>query len=96
LINRLNIEFAGHPAFSPDLNPIETLHREQDKLIFKYRINTFSAAQVVKEQCDEKLKEVWQGKQFDQFVIKYCSYNAFKDLLNKVKGAKGHNYFKDQ
>ena len=96
LINRLNIEFTGHPAFSPDLNPIETLHREQDKLMFKYRINTFSAAQVVKEQCDKKLKEVWQGKQFDQFVIKYCSYNAFNDLLNKVKEAKGHNHFKDQ
>ena len=44
LINHLAIEFAGHPAFSPDLNPIETLHREQDKLIFKFRINTFSAA----------------------------------------------------
>ena len=49
LINHLAIEFAGHPAFSPDLNPIETLHRKQDKLIFKFRINTFSAAQIVKD-----------------------------------------------
>jgi hypothetical protein len=58
LINALSIEFASHPANSPNLNPIETLHREQDKLIFKYRINTFSAAQVVKDQCDKKLKDV--------------------------------------
>ena len=96
LINHLAIEFAGHPAFSPDLNPIETVHREQDKLIFKFRINTFSAAQIVKDQCDEKLIEVWQSKQFDQFVLRYCSHNAFKDLLDKLRHAKGHNYFKDQ
>lgn len=88
LINALSIEFASHPANSPDLNPIETLHREQDKLIFKYRINTFSAAQVVKDQCDKKLKDVWQSKEFDQFVIKYCSHNAFKELLNKVRKPK--------
>ena len=65
LINALSIEFAGHPANSPDLNPIETLHREQDKLVFKFRINTFSAAQIVKDECDEKLKAVWQSKEFD-------------------------------
>ena len=96
LINALSIEFAGHLANSPDLNPIETLHREQDKLIFKFRINTFSAAQIVKDECDEKLKAVWQSKEFDQFVSKYCSYNAFQDLLDKVKDAQGHNNFKDQ
>jgi hypothetical protein len=96
LINHLAIEFASHLAFSPDLNPIETLHREQDKLIYQFRINTFSAAQVVKHQCDEKLKEVWQCKQFDQFVTKYCSYNAFEELLDKVREADGHNNFKDQ
>ena len=96
LINALSIEFANHPASSPDLNPIETLHREQDKLIFKFRMNTFSAAQVVKDECDERLKVVWQSKEFDQFVTKYCSHNAFKDLLNKVKESNGHNNFKDQ
>ena len=96
LINALFIEFAGHPANLPDLNPIETLHREQDKLIFKFRINTCSAAQIVKDECDEKLKAVWQSKEFDQFVSQYCSYNAFQDLLDKVKDAQGHNNFKDQ
>jgi hypothetical protein len=58
LINALSIEFANHPANSPDLNPIETLHREQDKLVFKFRINTFSAAQAVKDKCNKRLQVV--------------------------------------
>jgi hypothetical protein len=96
LINRLSIEFASHPANSPDLNPIETLHREQDKLIYQFRLNTYSAAAVVKQQCDQKLKEVWQSREFDQFVMRYCSHNAFKSLLNRVKEVDGHNNFQDQ
>jgi transposase len=96
LINRLSIEFASHPANSPDLNPIETLHREEDKPIYQFRLNTYSAAASVKQQCDEKLKEIWQSKEFDQFVTKYCSYEAFQSLLKKVREANGHNNFKDQ
>ena len=96
LINALSIEFANHPANSPDLNPIETLHREQDDVIYLFRLNTFSKAAIVKHQCDEKLKEVWQSRQFDDSVRKYCSYSAFKTLVDKVKEANGHNNFKDQ
>ena len=96
LINRLAIKFASHPANSPDLNPIETLHREEDKLIYKFRLNTYSRATIVQQQCDEKLKEVWQSKEFNQFVTKYCSHSEFKQLLDKVREADGHNNFKDQ
>jgi hypothetical protein len=95
-ITELNIEFASHTAFSPDLNTIETLHREQDKLLEPFKYSFTSKSKEDHRQADEKLKEIWQSNHFDQFVLKYCSLEAIHDLSDKVKAAQGHNNFQDQ
>lgn len=94
-IERQSIHFANHPAFSPDLNPIETLHREETKPIKQYLASVTSAAEVVRQEAGLKLKEVWQSKSFDTAVTKYCSHTVLQTLKKKLEAANGHNNFSD-
>lgn len=96
LIQQLDIEFAEHPPFSPDLNPIETLHREQDTLLKTFILSVRSKAKAVQLQAEAKMRDIWQSKAFDRYVAKYCSLEAFEDLRIKVIKAEGHNTFQDQ
>jgi hypothetical protein len=95
-IEEQSIHFANHPAFSPDLNTIKTLHREERKPIKEYLSSVSSSSKATKQEAAEKLRAVWQSKSFDSKVVKYCSHSAFQDLKLKVEAANGHNNFKDQ
>ena len=96
LISELAIEFADHPAHSPDLNTIETLQREHEKFLEPFMWTVRSRARAIKREADNLMKKTWQDSSFDPIVTRYCSLEAFQDLVNKIREADGHNTFKDQ
>jgi hypothetical protein len=87
---------ALHPPFSPDLNPIETVHREQDKHLEAFILSVRSKAKAVQSKAEAKMRDIWQSKTFDQYVAKYCNLKAFDNLRIKVLQVEGHNTFQDQ
>jgi transposase len=59
-IHEHNIRFLDTPANSPDLQPIESLHKDQKKELDKLRINTANAAAAVQAAVEKEMKAVWQ------------------------------------
>jgi uncharacterized Zn finger protein len=45
---------------SPDLQPIESLHKDQKKELLKTRLNTTSAAGAVQLALEKEMVAVWQ------------------------------------
>ncbi|GAM91562.1 hypothetical protein ANO11243_096140 [Dothideomycetidae sp. 11243] len=78
---------------SPDLNAIETLHREELKPLSEFIQSITSSSRAVKQEADSKLRAVWQGKSFDEVVVKYCSYEAIEAVRIKCRDAHGHNNY---
>ena len=95
-IDKLKIKFANHPAFSPDLNTIETLHREQKKPLKDFMFSVRNNTAEKRREAGSRLKSVWQGKSFDAKVIKYYSLKALDDLTIKCQLAHDHNNFRNQ
>ena len=55
-IHEFNIKFIDTPANSPDLQPIEHLHKDQKKLLLDTQIKTISAAAAVQLEAEWEMK----------------------------------------
>jgi transposase len=88
-INEHNIEFLDTPANSPDLNPIEHLHKDQKRLLSEYRLSITSAAKDIQHQAEERMKRIWvEDDEFDAYVRRRCRMGYLKGLCNKAKHCK--------
>lgn len=87
-IHEHNIRFLDTAANSPDLQPIESLHKDQKKELDKLRINTASAAAAVQAAVEKEMKAVWQeSTTFNTKVEERMAISYFKGLARRSSQA---------
>lgn len=86
LIAEKNIQFLTTPANSPDLNPIEHLHRDQKAILQEFRMTVISSAKVVQEAAEIEMLHVWQDDEdFARKVAKRASLDYIQGLCKRAK-----------
>lgn len=98
LIHEFDIKFIDTPANSPDLQPIEHLHKDQKDLLFDFRRHVTSAAGAVQLEAENRMKGIWQhNRDFDDQVKWRMSIDYFKGLADRAKNStpKYGNRYKD-
>lgn len=88
-IHEFDIKFLDTPANSPDLQPIEHLHKDQKKLLEPLRLHTISKAAAVQHNAEAQMKSVWQDNlEFDRKVQDRMSIGYFKGLASRSKASE--------
>jgi transposase len=86
LIEEKNIEFIETPVWSPDLNTIEHLHKDQKRLSEDFRFSIRSGARQVKDLCKYEMGNVWQvNEEFDDLCAWRLSIPYLKELMRRSK-----------
>lgn len=80
------IKFLDIPTYSPDLHPIESLHKDQKKELEDFRFMTTSAAQVVQHKAEAEMERVWcDSSHFDELVKIKASLSYYQGLARRSK-----------
>ncbi|KAK5132569.1 hypothetical protein LTR08_008828 [Meristemomyces frigidus] len=95
-LERSGIRFANHPPNSPDMHPVEVLHREQNKKIQSYRFSVKTATKAAKAEADRVMGDSWVGAEFDDSVGRYAVVEFYKELADRCRASNGNNTFKDE
>jgi hypothetical protein len=83
-IHELDIKFLDTPANSPDLQPIEHLHKDQKHELASARFNTTSAAAAVQAQREKEMIAVWQRSEtFEKKVKERMAIDYWKGLATR-------------
>jgi hypothetical protein len=87
-IQEFDIKFVDTPANSPDLHPIEHLHKDQKKELERLRMCTTSAAAAVRLYAEREMIRVWRDSAtFEAKVQERFSIRYFKGLAQRSKDA---------
>jgi hypothetical protein len=82
------IKFLDTPANSPDLQPIEHLHKDQKKELERLRFGTTSAATAVQLHVEQEMKAIWQRSEtFNQKVEERMAISYWKGLATRAMEA---------
>ena len=93
-----NIKFLDHPANSPDLHPIEHLHKTQKRLMKDFRIKLRGASKDMQKLAENEMERVWVcNSEFDADCKRKASITYYKALAQASKEANPpySNRFKD-
>lgn len=97
-INHFGIEFKPVPVRSPDLYPIEKLHKDQKSSLETYRQRVTSAAAVVQAEAEREMIRVWQRcPSFAAKAREKMAINFWQGLARRCSEAepKWSNRYKD-
>lgn len=98
LIKAQNIKFLDTPANSPDLQPIETLHSDEKRLLRPFAMGVVGSGKDIQELAEDEVSYVWkQNPEFGDCVARKASISYFQGLCYKSKQADPpySNRFKD-
>ena len=83
-----NIQFLDHPANSPDLHPIEHLHKTQKRLIRDFRMKISSASKNMKKKAENEMRRIWMDDpEFTAECAVKASISYYKKLAKASKEA---------
>ena len=83
-----NIEFLTHPTNSPDLHPIEHLHRTQKRLMRDFRMKLRGASKDMKKKAEDEMRRVWvDDSEFTAECAVKASISYFKKFAKASKEA---------
>lgn len=87
-IREKGIEFIQTPVWSPDLNTIEHLHKDQKRLSEDFRYSIKSTARPVKDLCKYEMRRLWQeNEEFNEMAAWRLSMPYLKGLMRRSKEA---------
>jgi hypothetical protein len=88
-IYEFNIKFLDTPANSPDLHPIESLHKDQKREIADFRFKVISTTAAVQARAENEMIRIWQRSPiFDAEVQKKFAISYFKGLAQRSKDSE--------
>jgi hypothetical protein len=87
-IQQQNIQFLDTPAWSPDLQPIEHLHKDEKQLLTDFRLSVVGADRVIQETVEDEMRHIWiNDTRFDDLVRKRCAVAYVQALCYRSKHA---------
>lgn len=98
LIAQKDILFLDTPVNSPDLNPIEHLHKDEKSILQDFRTAVTGAGRVVQETAEINMEAAWvEDKTFAAKVAKRCNLSYLQALcrLSKAADPPYSNRYKD-
>lgn len=88
LIRRLQIMFLDMPANSPDLHPIEHLHKDEKQELEDYRSITRSQSKASRAEVDREIEWVWcQSTNFNDKMAQKADISYYKGLASRSKAS---------
>ncbi|SMR46070.1 unnamed protein product [Zymoseptoria tritici ST99CH_1E4] len=97
-IEARGIKFLDTPTNSPDLNPIEQLHKDQKKILRPYRMAVTSASKESMKEGEQRMRDVWcNDSEFNALVRRRTAVSYFQGLCNSSRHAEPpfSNRYKD-
>ena len=83
-----NIRFLDHPTNSPDLHPIEHLHKTQKRLMREFRLKLRGSSKDMQKLAENEMKRVWvHDIEFDAECRRKASITYYKALAKASKEA---------
>ena len=83
-----NIRFLAHPANSPDLHPIEHLHRTQKRLMADFCMKTRGSSKEIQNLAENEMRRVWvMDTEFSANCERKASLSYYRALARASKEA---------
>ena len=83
-----DIQFLDYPANSPDLHPIEHLHKTQKRLMKDFRMKISGASKDMKKKAENKMRRIWvDNPEFTTKCTIKASISYYKKLAKTSKEA---------
>ena len=83
-IEAKGVKFLDHPKNSPDLHPIEQLHKDQKRLLADFRFKIQSAARDIQDAAEREMEHVWcDCDEFNEKVREKAHLRYYKALATR-------------